>query len=91
MYIYQFIHFIVIYNKLKITIHYHTYAFRSILEKNVTIKIKTIAPNNAGRTKMPPIQDPNDQITHYLPKIQLNQQLHYQLYLKESLSRNHSS
>ncbi len=58
MYIYQFIHFIVIYNKLKITIHDHTYAFRSILEKNVTIKIKTIAPNNAGRTKMPPHSGP---------------------------------
>lgn len=58
MYFYQFINFITIYNKLKITIYYHTYAFRSILEKNVTIKIKTIAPNNAGRTKMPPHSGP---------------------------------
>ena len=58
MYIYHSIYFITIYNKLKITIHYHTYAFRSILEKNVTIKIKTIAPNNAGRIKMPPHSGP---------------------------------
>lgn len=58
MYIYQFINFIAIYNKLKITIHYNTYAFRSILEKNVTIKIKTIAPNKAGRIKMPPHSGP---------------------------------
>ena len=55
---YELINFIVIYNKLKITIHYHTYAFRSILEKNVTIKIKTIAPSNAGRIKMPPHSGP---------------------------------
>ena len=49
MYFYQLINFIATYNKLKITIHYHTYAFLSILEKNVTIKIKTIAPNKAGK------------------------------------------
>ena len=58
MYIYHSIYFIAIYNKLKITIHDQTYAFRSILEKNVTIKIKTIAPNNAGRTKIPPHSGP---------------------------------
>ena len=58
MYFYQFINFITIYNKLNITIYYHTYAFRDILEKNVTIKIKTIAPNNAGRIKMPPHSGP---------------------------------
>lgn len=58
MYIYHSINLIAIYNKLNITIHDHTYAFRSILEKNVTIKIKTIAPNNAGRTKMPPHSGP---------------------------------
>ncbi len=58
MYFYELINFIVTYDKLKITIHYHTYAFRSILEKNVTIKIKTIAPNNAGRIKMPPHSGP---------------------------------
>ena len=58
MYIYHSFNFIVTYNKLKITIHDRTYAFRSILEKNVTIKIKTIAPNNAGRTKIPPHSGP---------------------------------
>ena len=58
MYFHELINFIVTYNKLKITIHDHTYAFRSILEKNVTIKIKTIAPNKAGRIKMPPHSGP---------------------------------